>query len=98
MEKKRRKYDKGFKRESVELTLTGGKSIQAVADELGISGQVLGRWHREYLADKEDAFPGKGHLKPTEEAYRKLQRDFDDMRTQRDILKKAVAIFSRGPR
>jgi transposase len=43
-----------------------------------------------------DAFPGSGHQTPLEEENRHLKREVDILRQERDILKKAVGIFSRG--
>ena len=45
--------------------------------------------------DQAGAFPGKGKLKPEEEEIRRLRKEFEEMREERDILKKALAVFSR---
>ena len=50
------------------------------------------------VADPLDAFPGTGHQEPLEEENRQLRRELDIMREERDILKKAVAIFSVEPK
>ena len=42
--------------------------------------------------------PGTGHLKPEDEEMRRLQRENAILREERDILKKALAIFSKTPR
>ncbi len=47
--------------------------------------------------DPEYAFPGKGKLKACDEEIRKLKRENERLRRERDILKKAVAIFSKDP-
>jgi transposase len=44
------------------------------------------------------AFPGSGHLTPPEEEMRRLQRENEILRQERDILKKALAIFSKPER
>ena len=90
----RRKYDSQFKMEAVRLILNG-KSINQVATDLGIHPNILARWRREYLKDNEHAFPGKGHLRPEDEQLRQLQKELRDMTEERDILKKALAIFSK---
>jgi transposase len=46
----------------------------------------------------EHAFPGKGHMKTPEEEIRQLQRENEDLKEEKDILKKALAIFSKHPR
>ena len=54
---------------------------------------------RDYLEQAGDqAFPGKGHLKPTDEYVRTLERELTIVQQERDILKKALAIFTRSQR
>jgi transposase len=50
------------------------------------------------LEDTAHAFPGKGHLKPADEQMRCLKKELTDVKEERDILKKALAIFSKHPR
>jgi transposase len=64
---------------------------------LGISTNVLSRWKRQLTDDPAFAFPGKGHLKPADEELRSLKKELRDVTEERDILKKALAIFSRTP-
>ena len=90
-----RKYDREFKVNAVKLVIEGGRSVADVARSLGIPSSVLYRWKDAYLEDKEFAFPGKGHLKPEDEKMRQLQKELRDVKMERDILKKAVAIFSK---
>ncbi len=98
-ENSRRQYTPEFKRESVELLLRSGKTARALADELGIRSDLLGKWKSQYLADKENAFPGTGHLQdPEEEQIRKLERELRRVTEERDILKKVVSIFSKDPK
>jgi transposase len=65
---------------------------------LGVHENVLRRWKQEYLQDREHAFPGKGHLRPHEEGILRLKRRIADLEQEREILKKALAIFSRHPK
>ena len=90
----RRKYDRDFKEGAVRLVIDGGKSARSVARDLGVHENMLHRWKAEYLEDREHAFPGKGHLKPHEEELLKLKRRVSDLEEEREILKKALAIFS----
>ena len=93
----RRKYDRDFILEAVKLVQNGGK-VAEVAKNLGIHENQLYTWKRKQEADPEHAFPGKGHLKPLEEELRQTKRELERAKQERDILKKAVAIFSRMPR
>ena len=49
------------------------------------------------MEDTAHAFPGKGHLKPADEQMRCLKKELTDVKEERDILKKALAIFSKHP-
>ena len=89
----RRKYDKQFKKESVEYLKKSGKTITEVATELGIERDILSRWKKEYNEHQEKAFPGNGN--PIEAELFQLRRKLADVEEERDILKKALAIFSK---
>jgi transposase len=98
MVNKRRSYSREFKIEAVSLITQGGLSISQAARDLGINQTVLGRWKRQFEADPEQAFPGKGNLKPQDEELALLRRELAMVRQERDILKKAIGIFSRVPK
>jgi len=95
--KKRRKYDADFKREAVRLFKNSDKSCSCIEKELGMGNGILKRWIREYDRDPRNSFRGNGNMLPDEAAFKKLQRELKAVKTERDILKKAVAIFSRDP-
>ena len=95
--KGRRTYDKDFKKEAVRLVLEEGYSAAEVERNLGIGHNVVARWIKEMTADAKHAFPGKGRLKPQAEKIRALERELAKVKRERDILKKAVAIFSTDP-
>ncbi len=94
----RRKFDAEFKCEAVRLITTGGRRASEVARNLGISANLLHRWKQQFRDDPAYAFPGKGHLKPEDEELRRLKKQLADVTEERDILKKALAIFSKKPR
>ena len=96
--KGRRRYDREFKEGAVRLILDGGRTVRSVSRDLGIHENMLHRWKKEYLQDKEDAFPGKGHMKPHEEEIFKLKKKIADLEEDRAILKKALVIFSKRPK
>jgi len=92
----RRKYSKEFKVDAVELMIRSNKSIIETAASLGIRSDLLRRWKTEYAANKTAPFPGSGHMKdPDAERLRKLERELRIVTEERDILKKACAVFSR---
>ena len=92
-----RRYDKEFKIEAVRMASEPGITAKDVERRLGIGQGVLSRWKRQLKNDGKHAFPGKGHLKPEDEELRRLKRECERLRRERDILKKAVAIFSTDP-
>jgi transposase len=94
MTKTRRTYTREFKLEAVRLWQTSGKGATQIERDLGIGGGCLYRWKRKLAAEGENAFPGHGRLTPEQERVRQLEREVEILRQERDILKKAVAIFS----
>ena len=98
MSGERKKYDGTFKREAVRLADTSGKKDRVVERELGLYQGAIRHWREELQADTEHAFPGTGHLKPLEAENLRLRRELAIAQEERDILKKAVAIFSKKPK
>ncbi len=95
---KRRRYDKEFKVEAVKLVAERGTSVSEIARNLGIHENLLWKWRQQYFEDSTYSFPGKGHLKPHDDEMRRLKRRLSDVEQERDILKKALAIFSKEPK
>jgi transposase len=98
MVRSRRSYTREFKVEAVRLAHESEKSVAQIARELGIHPTLLGRWVKQLEVDPEQAFPAKGHLKDRDEEVRRLRRELERVTQERDILKKAVAIFSKEPK
>ena len=93
----RKKYDREFILHAVRMVTEDDRSVLEVARSLGIHSQLLYRWKYEFEKDPGNAFPGKGRLKPEDAELRRLQRENYSLKQQRDILKKALAIFSKEP-
>jgi transposase len=91
-------YTKEFKEEAVKLVQNSGKSASQIARELGISDSALYMWQKQLAEKGPDAFPGTGHQSAQEEEIRRLKRELEITRQERDILKKVVSIFSREQR
>jgi transposase len=77
-----------FKREAVRLAQTSGKPIAQVARELGISDTSIHQWRKELAEHGPEAFPGSGHQTAQEEEVRRLKRELELVKQERDILKK----------
>jgi transposase len=95
MATQRRRYDKQFKLDALRMVQESDRSIASIARDLGIHPNLLYKWREQLLADPDHAFPGKGKLKPEDEELRKLRRENEILKEERDILKKALAVFSR---
>ena len=96
--KTRRRYDRAFKEGAVRLVIENGQSLAGTARDLGITENMLSRWKKEYLEDREQAFPGKGRMKPEELELHQLKKRIADLEQEREILKKALAIFFKHPK
>lgn len=92
--RKVRTYDKEFKQNAVSLYLKSNKSYDVIGEELGIPGGTLASWVGSKRKDGIEAFPGKGRLKPSDEEVAQLRKELANVREERDILKKALGIFS----
>lgn len=90
----RRKFTKEFKEDAVNFYRTSGKTQKEVADDLGINSNLIGKWDREF--DEENSFPGKGS--PRDKELFELKKQVKNLTEERDILKKAMAIFSVRPK
>ncbi len=94
--RKTRKYDKEFRINAVKHYENSEKSITEVAKALGIPISTLKGWITEYKEQGEKAFPGSGKYKSCNEEYYRLKKAYEDVKMERDILKKAVVIFSKA--
>jgi transposase len=102
MRKTRRQFSAEFKIEAVRLANAGDKPLAQVARELGIRGDMLRSWKRQFQARvghaAPDVFPGNGKLVSQDEEIRRLRRELAVVREEREILKKAAAFFARESR
>ena len=95
--KKRRTYDREFKQMVVELS-NNRDDLTALASELDIRAELIYRWRREASRHQAASFPGQGNKTLTEEQKEiaRLKKELRDAQLERDILKKAVSIFSKN--
>jgi transposase len=82
---KRHSYDKQFKLSAVKMIVEGGMRVSQVSRDLGINENSLHKWKRDYLSDQQNAFPGKGKMKPEDEELRKLRKELSRVTMERDI-------------
>ena len=98
MAKRRAKaYSPEFRAEVLRLAAHSDMSDAELERDLGLSEQLISQWRTRYgVPDGEPA----GALKPatlseTEEEIRRLRRELETVKQERDILKKAVVVFSK---
>jgi len=94
---KKRVFSIEFKEQAVRLVGEKKKSIRAIAEDLGISLSALARWVREAGADEQAGLAPGGH-KALEEENRRLRRELEQVKEEREILKKAAAFFAKESR
>jgi transposase len=95
MVSRRRRFTREFKIETVKLATNGDNSAAQVAADMGIHPNTLYKWVRQYSDKPQEAFPGIGHMTSEAEMIRQLKRENERLKMERDILKKAMAIFSK---
>jgi len=93
--RKRKKHTEEFKREAVRLLESRGeRTIADVAASLGVAENLLHAWKRKLGSAAEQVRKERGGETPEEELKR-LRRENAQLRQERDVLKKSVAVFAR---
>lgn len=98
MSSTRQTYTREFKIEAAKLSYNSDKRVAEIAEQLGVSQSSLNRWRREYRADPDQAFPGNGQMKERDGEVAQLKKELKQAQQENEILKKAVAIFTRSQR
>ena len=93
--KERRKYTREFKEEAVAMLNNSGKSGYEIEEDPGIGSGMIYRWRGQLRTEgnKMRAFPGNGN--PRDEELARLRRELAVVKEEREIVRKAHAIFSR---
>jgi len=95
MGSRNRHFSREFKVNAVQLVIEKNLSIRQVSEDLDIHPNLLTIWKNRFLKDGEKAFHGKGRIAPEKAENRRLKKDLEKIREERDILKKALAVFSK---
>ena len=97
MKKERRLFTRDFKLNAVELSYSRSNIVE-LANELNVRPELLYRWRSKLASYQGKSFPGNGNQKMTEEESQvaQLKKELAEISMERDILKKAVGIFSKN--
>ncbi len=93
MTKKSVMQNEAFRRQTVELLETSGKSVSELARELGIGEKSLYRWRQQY--SRQSSAMAVNEPDERDEEIKRLRRETEVLRQERDLLKEAISIFSR---
>ena len=94
----RNRYPREFKIEAVKKLQSGEYNTTELARRLGVQEHDLRDWRKQIEQKKEHAFPGAGRRSGEAAEIEKLRRELDQVKEERDILKKAMAFFVRESR
>ena len=95
--RKYRTYSKEFKLEALGLLESSGKSVAQLERELGITTGLLPKWKQRYGVNKIEQSLEPSDLAAAQAELRRVKRELTIVSQERDILKKAIAIFSKEP-
>lgn len=92
----RKSFSKEFKLEAVRLLEKGDKAPNKIAMDLGIRRNMLYKWQEQIRKQGDNAFQGSGRKSiEQQDEITRLRKELDDVKLERDILKKAAAYFAR---
>ena len=102
MAEKRRQFTREFKLEAVRMVSSGERKAGELAKDLGVRPDILKGWIRQAEGraglKQDDVFPGNGKLTSRDEEIRTLRRELEEVKQERDFLKKAATYFAKGSR
>ncbi len=89
-----KKYSDEFKRDVLAMVMEGSRSVAQLERELDITPGLIYKWQQRYRVKDEVIQPSEEHAEQVE--LRRLRRELEIIKQERDILKKAIQVFSRG--
>ena len=95
--KTRRRFTAEFKREAVKLAEQPGRSVSAVARELGVQRSVLKHWMTNFASGKYEKDAKLPLKSAQQQENEQLRRELAKVKMERDILKKALGFFAKEP-
>ena len=90
-----RKFSREFRQNALQLVMEKGMSVGKVARELDVHRNLIHKWRRDYLAEGENALAGSGKINTETAEVKRLQKELEEVKEERDILKKALGVFTK---
>lgn len=94
----KRKYDAAFKQEALRLLEISGKSVRQIENDLGITPGLLNKWKQRYRLHPETGAVQPGEARELEAENRRLRRELELVKAERELLKKALKLFAEDVR
>jgi transposase len=94
MGRQQRRFTKEFEAEAVRLVETSGRTQREIAEDLGVGLSTLVRWIGR-SRDRQIDHPPEGRQEDMAAELKRLKRENEILRQERDILKKATAFFAK---
>lgn len=92
--REKRVYDEAFRREAVALLQSSDEPLVQIAAELGVSQWNLRDWRKQYGESSDSGKPRKSAVAAEQSELARMRREIQNLKTQRDILKKALGILA----
>lgn len=89
-----KKYSDEFKRDVLAMVAEGTRSIARIERDLDLTPGLVYKWQQRYRVQETSLQPSEARAEQAE--LRRLKRELEIVRQERDILKKAIQVFSRG--
>lgn len=89
-----KKYSDEFKRDVLEMVAEGSRSVAQLERDLDITPGLIYKWQQRYRVTDDTLQPSAERAEQAE--LRRLRRELEIVKQERDILKKAIQVFSRG--
>lgn len=96
--KSKRVYDEAFKRETLRLLETSGKPVAELERDLGITQGLLNKWKQRYQINPRTEQVEASSERQLETENRRLRRELEQVKAERELLKKVLRIFSEDAR
>ena len=97
MNTNQKSYTESFRDQAVDLLLSSGRALKQVAVELGVTANTLRSWRNKRIGTRSEGVAEAQGAETLEMKVKRLERENNYLRRQRDILKKAASILAEDP-